>query len=52
MKLLMLRKSLQQHRGKQPGLDLNAASFPFGVVAPIGDNGTSFPMMNKKGMDE
>ena len=48
----MPRKSLQQHWGKPPGPDLNAAPFPFGMVAPTGDNGTSFPMMNKKGMDE
>jgi len=29
--------------GKPPGPDLSAAPFPFGIVAPTGDNGTSFP---------
>ena len=45
----MPRKLLQQHWGKPPGPDLNVAPFPFGVVAPTGNNGTSFPMMNKMG---
>ena len=30
--------------GKPPNPDLKAAPFPFGVVAPIGDSGTSFPI--------
>ena len=35
---------LPKHGGKPPGLDLKEAPFPFGVVAPIGDNGTRFPI--------
>jgi len=38
---------LHQHWGKPPGPDLSAAPFPFGVVAPTGDNGTSFPAIDK-----
>ena len=45
--LLTPRKSLHQHWGKPPGLDLSAAPFPFGVVAPTGDNGTSFPAIDE-----
>ncbi len=33
--------------GKPPGPDLSAAPFPFGVVAPTGDNGTSFPAIDE-----
>ena len=29
--------------GKPPGPELSAAPFPFGIVAPTRDNGTSFP---------
>ena len=43
----MPRKSLHRHWGKPPGPDLSAAPFPFGVVAPTGDNGTSFPEIDK-----
>ena len=34
--------------GKPPGPDLSAAPFPFGIVAPTGDNGTSFPRIISK----
>ena len=33
--------------GKPPGPDLSTAPFPFGIVAPTGDNGTSFPEIDK-----
>ena len=33
--------------GKPPGPDLSAAPFSFGIVAPTGDNGTSFPEIDK-----
>jgi len=46
-KMLMPRKSLHQHWGKPPGPDLSAVPFPFGVVAPTGDNGTSFPAIDE-----
>ena len=39
-------------KGKPPGPDLSTAPFPFGIVAPTGDNGTSFPIIDKSGMDE
>ena len=35
--------------GKPPGPDLSTAPFPFGIVAPTGDNGTSFPVIDKMG---
>ncbi len=35
--------------GKPPGPDLSTAPFPFGIVAPTGDNGTSFPAIDKMG---
>ena len=35
---------LPKHGGKPPGPDLKAAPFSFGVVAPTGDNGISFPI--------
>ena len=34
--------------GKPPGPDLSVAPFPFGIVAPTGDNGTSFPRIISK----
>jgi hypothetical protein len=34
--------------GKPPGPELSAAPFPFGIVAPTGDNGTSFPKIISK----
>ena len=43
--MLMPLKSLHQHRGKPPGLDLRAAPLLFGVVAPTGCNGTNFPVI-------
>ena len=45
--MLIPRKSLHQHWGKPPGPDLSTAPFPFGVVAPTGDNGTSFPAIDE-----
>ena len=39
-----LRIPLLKHGGKPPSSDLKAPPFPFGVVAPTGDNGTSFPI--------
>ena len=43
--MLMPLKSLHQHQAKPPGPDLSAIPFLFGVVAPTGCNGTSFPVI-------
>ena len=34
--------------GKPPGPELSVAPFPFGIVAPTRDNGTSFPKIISK----
>ena len=34
--------------GKPPSPDLSTTPFPFGIVAPTRDNGTSFPKIDKQ----
>lgn len=45
LKILMPRKSMQQHRGKPPRPDLKSNSFF--ICVPTGYNGTNFPMIYK-----